>query len=520
MDEAASNLAPPPLPPRPRSTGAVEDIKTVIRSTAQKGKQYYADGPAQTMKQRVADAEALKQRLMELELEDITKAVQSTAAIGKLNYIDGPAQSFKQRWAVAELQRDAFLKDMNDTGRSFTKKESLCEHCSSLPVSSCWDDQPGPGPERLEWSTPLERIMKNSSWCQFCRLLLDMLSRSEFDPLSDPRVADRVPTAIKGLSMAELKQKSWSFINKNWPFGRTNKPGNNATYMFDGMKAAIIDELTDPANLFLGLQVVTQNVGKKKSASKPKDSGSKTGPKKSDDDNSDMGNIMATAVSFGGYSERRKQTLYRRECTIRISICTSRSTKLPPGLLLVSCLAHLNRYEDSLQLLKKFRMRVEHPEIPSRLEDGDKVLNYGKRLDPNWIDLKLSKMWLWECETKHGDDCCQQGWDIARRAPRVLRVIDVQKRCVVSIANPSACRYVALSYMWGGVKGLAFSYKNSEVLMQEGSLERLATEIPRTILDAMEVVEEMQERYLWVDTLVSFNFAGNTSKLVLTINAV
>lgn len=31
-----------------------------------------------------------------------------------------------------------------------------------------------------------------------------------------------------------------------------------------------------------------------------------------------------------------------------------------------------------------------------------------------------------------------------------LRVIDVERMCLVEIEDPGTCRFIALSYMWGG----------------------------------------------------------------------
>jgi len=115
------------------------------------------------------------------------------------------------------------------------------------------------------------------------------------------------------------------------------------------------------------------------------------------------------------------------------------------------------------------------------------------------------------CESEHGD-CCRP----------LLRSVDVSKPGVdASIANfkvidvrtsgvviaPVECTYIALSYVWGNIQ--AFRLKRADMVLPRhstrssgGSYTQLdRQELPRTIRDAMFVVEALGERYLWVDSL-------------------
>lgn len=102
---------------------------------------------------------------------------------------------------------------------------------------------------------------------------------------------------------------------------------------------------------------------------------------------------------------------------------------------------------------------------------------------------------------KHGDNSHTHGWEAARKHPERLRVVDVHERCIVE-PNNSSVSYVALSYMWGGKQELLLTRSNMEALQEPGGLMNATYTIPRTIVDAMEVVQAIGQRYLWVDALV------------------
>ena len=80
-------------------------------------------------------------------------------------------------------------------------------------------------------------------------------------------------------------------------------------------------------------------------------------------------------------------------------------------------------------------------------------------------------------------------------------MIDVHRKCIVQV--PEDCRYVALSYVWGGAITLEAKVSNIEFLSQPGGLLSAfkTTPIAQTILDAIELTQNIEEDYLWVDSL-------------------
>lgn len=102
---------------------------------------------------------------------------------------------------------------------------------------------------------------------------------------------------------------------------------------------------------------------------------------------------------------------------------------------------------------------------------------------PSTINYDKLKRLARSCEETHGDLCT------ARSLHQVsgLKVIDVSSRMVVEA--PENCRYLALSYVWGGQPDPI-----------TGDALRCA---PPLIEDAMSVTIALEYKYLWVDRYVS-----------------
>ena len=112
-------------------------------------------------------------------------------------------------------------------------------------------------------------------------------------------------------------------------------------------------------------------------------------------------------------------------------------------------------------------------------------------------DHELLKSWLYLCDRHHGVRCSPrmdgQGPDI--------RLIDTKNQCIVSrrlLDRSTHQNYVALSYVWGDVEqfyvpaGGAYS-----ILTKKGAL--LDLKPSKTIVDAMQLIQRLGLRYLWVD---------------------
>ncbi|OAG06735.1 HET-domain-containing protein [Paraphaeosphaeria sporulosa] len=127
----------------------------------------------------------------------------------------------------------------------------------------------------------------------------------------------------------------------------------------------------------------------------------------------------------------------------------------------------------------------------------------------------LAKIWLAKCGAQHAackPDHSSENFNFP------FRLIDVQEGRLVEA--PPDVRYIALSYVWGGVKQVMLKRSNKQFLEQPGSLtpeglaeaegeyasvkEEVESEgsvVPRTIREAIRLCQLINERYLWVDSL-------------------
>lgn len=66
---------------------------------------------------------------------------------------------------------------------------------------------------------------------------------------------------------------------------------------------------------------------------------------------------------------------------------------------------------------------------------------------------------------------------------------------------PPRMRYIALSYTWGRSRVFTTTENNIKGLLKHGGISNIFDMLPRTIRDSIELVRNLGERYLWVDSL-------------------
>lgn len=87
-----------------------------------------------------------------------------------------------------------------------------------------------------------------------------------------------------------------------------------------------------------------------------------------------------------------------------------------------------------------------------------------------------------------------------RPTPRSLRVIDVNRMCLVSL--PQTERYITLSYCWEASCSHYTTIRlNIASLEAEDSMRRCLPQFPQIIQDAIDCIWELGQRFLWVDAL-------------------
>jgi hypothetical protein len=148
--------------------------------------------------------------------------------------------------------------------------------------------------------------------------------------------------------------------------------------------------------------------------------------------------------------------------------------------------------------------RRRHENIPPSVASLRKDDTYGFRDEmfgearhrSEVCDFQLFKRWLALCESKHNH--------VPRvsRSALTVRLIDVEDQCIVDLQriDPGHFRFVVLSYVWGvGAQKIMLTTENIRSLLKRNSLQDV--ELCQTVRDAMEVVAQLGERYLWVDAL-------------------
>jgi hypothetical protein len=127
---------------------------------------------------------------------------------------------------------------------------------------------------------------------------------------------------------------------------------------------------------------------------------------------------------------------------------------------------------------------------------GRPVDLHGRRMK-NTVDIGLVKKWIKLCRENHGDEC-RNVWRMDRNLPGFVRMVDVVSMAM--IPAPSGCRYVALSYVWGGNGAEYWTTKdNIAKRSMPGGLN--AANLPDTIADSISFVRQLGERYIWIDAL-------------------
>ena len=152
---------------------------------------------------------------------------------------------------------------------------------------------------------------------------------------------------------------------------------------------------------------------------------------------------------------------------------------------------------------------AESTGVESVCLDSEDSVYPGRNVLPE-VNINLIKQWMQSCDSRH--DACH--FPVLKTSrDHNIRLIDVQESRVISATLVE--KYVALSYVWGpGMKPTLIRETFSQCSSPGGLKDMI---IPRAISDAMQLVEYIGRRYLWVDSVCIVQNDDNDKKQQLTI---
>ncbi|XHG05857.1 hypothetical protein AWENTII_009070 [Aspergillus wentii] len=274
--------------------------------------------------------------------------------------------------------------------------------------------------------------------------------------------------------MKTWAERGWEFNELNWPFGHGHHRHEGSSHV---LSAAFepLETLFIMALYSVGYRKLREILG------------------------SATANFRVAENEIGLQEElqrARAPNKHPLSCVVKIT----RPEAQDPSLLMVTLWGFGRQSNASLQVLSSFPLFLASS---NSLHDSlvPSFNRLGKLLDPRWIDPSVAKTWLNKCKERHGTKCSTPGWASSVERPASLRVLDVKHLYIKVPSSLRTCEYVALSYVWGETDMLVLNEANYEILTKKDGLQKYWNHLPRTIVDAIQVVRDMGERYLWVDTL-------------------
>jgi hypothetical protein len=135
----------------------------------------------------------------------------------------------------------------------------------------------------------------------------------------------------------------------------------------------------------------------------------------------------------------------------------------------------------------------------------------GRYIESSRSNLALVNKWVAHCEHHHGPPCnFKPEFEDIRTQP-YFGVIDVKSMSLTRL--PENAVYAALSYTWGFGERFTTQRANVRTLQEPEGVKKILTQIPRAIRDAINLVDSLGLRYLWVDSLCIVQDSSNSWKL-------
>ncbi|KAL7922117.1 heterokaryon incompatibility protein domain-containing protein [Trichoderma austrokoningii] len=147
--------------------------------------------------------------------------------------------------------------------------------------------------------------------------------------------------------------------------------------------------------------------------------------------------------------------------------------------------------------------------LPGDLDGSDPgsfaYWKYKRLMDVNKIDITVIQAWIESCDRLHGPGAQSIAPLLSTSELPWLYLIDLERQCVVKVDTAQSPRYMALSYVWGGVDMLKTTTSNLQTILQPGALldgrDMKGPKLAQTIVDAMGLARKLGCPFFWTDCI-------------------
>jgi Heterokaryon incompatibility protein (HET) len=115
------------------------------------------------------------------------------------------------------------------------------------------------------------------------------------------------------------------------------------------------------------------------------------------------------------------------------------------------------------------------------------------------VSCSLIRKWLSDCQSEHGATCNALGVNLKDQDQMNIMLIDVIEQKLILAST--AMKFFSLSYVWGQVSIPLTLLANVDARCKDYGLSEDVLAFPQVIKDAIKLVRDIGERYLWVDAI-------------------
>lgn len=167
------------------------------------------------------------------------------------------------------------------------------------------------------------------------------------------------------------------------------------------------------------------------------------------------------------------------------------------------CILYCRKHNETVALKLRASNLPSEPEVfNSRFFSYDK---YARLMDVYNIDTTIIQEWIKTCDCLHGPESQKTASSLPATKLSWLYLIDLEKQCLVKVNTAQRPRYIALSYVWGGVEMLKTTSENLDKMLQPGALIDSqgikGPKLARTIVDAMDLARNFDCPFFWTDCI-------------------